>query len=527
MLKNRKIILIEDHHQALDAWRKEAFKSLPLVHLDAHIDFGFYHVKPIEQVMGEAKTIADLKKQLEATLLYKKYRDDIEAQLNIGNYIYPAVRDGIVNKFYWVVPGRSKEFKLGLKDLKSQVKHLRSQDPYKSDTLLYKHYFETTHLFAIPKIEDQILLDIDVDFMLFDSVNNKDMSLNKNVGKRSPWMYPKELVSLVKEKFPQAICITIAYSVNGGFTPIEYKFFGDEIYLRLKDLVDEELEEIFSLRVKGITEALQGRVKTAIVAFEAAVKQLGTYKNLALDCKARFFAHLCFWLFTVHWQLKQKKAAKKYYQKLLKLDPAYRVKDNNLGPIFLRDGKLSAAQGDFEKILYCDSKDPFALCGLGDISFRRKRYKEALIRYKQALRLSPKEKGVLLGVVSSQLKLNQLQEAAKNLAAFKVIDPFNPQGFLLQARLHKQREETKSALGFYKEALMAGSWGMELYGDVFKILKTERDASLLEFFKQKYESYKKDFYKRQKKWLLKSKKKGQAQKLERGFTAIDRVLGSF
>lgn len=49
MQKN--IFLIEDHNEALKVWRENGVRGLDLVHIDAHLDFGFYPARPVEQVM--------------------------------------------------------------------------------------------------------------------------------------------------------------------------------------------------------------------------------------------------------------------------------------------------------------------------------------------------------------------------------------------------------------------------------------------------------------------------------------------
>ncbi len=105
------IVLIEDHHQALKIWQEKKVKNLDLIHLDAHIDFGFHAAKPIKQSIDDAKSIKDLKASLERSLAFTRYEKDFEKQTNIGNYIYPAMREGIVRDFYWVIPGGAEEFK--------------------------------------------------------------------------------------------------------------------------------------------------------------------------------------------------------------------------------------------------------------------------------------------------------------------------------------------------------------------------------------------------------------------------------
>lgn len=57
MNANGNIALIEDHHEALRVWREKKVKSLDLVHIDAHLDFGFHTAKPIKQVIDEAKVL--------------------------------------------------------------------------------------------------------------------------------------------------------------------------------------------------------------------------------------------------------------------------------------------------------------------------------------------------------------------------------------------------------------------------------------------------------------------------------------
>ena len=47
-----KVFVIEDHDEVLKIWRRKKIKSLDLVHVDAHIDFGFHAAKPIETIFN-------------------------------------------------------------------------------------------------------------------------------------------------------------------------------------------------------------------------------------------------------------------------------------------------------------------------------------------------------------------------------------------------------------------------------------------------------------------------------------------
>jgi hypothetical protein len=354
-ISKNNISLIEDHHEALKIWREKKFKRLDLVHIDAHIDFGFHPAKPIKRIMDEAKSIKELKKNLEYSLAYIRYERDFEKQTNIGNYIYPAMEEGIVKDFYWVVPGKAKDFKKSFKIIKGILKSLAKQDPYQTenrrqsgegsrrpnhglvdrtenreDGIISTRFlgikFVICTLEKLPNLRQRVLLDIDTDFLVIDSLLNANNTAK--IGKRKPWILPKDLVEKLKKKIKQPEIITIAYSVNGGYTPIKYKHLGDEIAYNFN-----------SRRFRQRWEKAQRTAK---------------YFNL-------FFSS----------------GEKEHYRKAIKLNPSYRFVDNNYGPLLLSIRKLSKAGDEFLKILRADPKNPACLCGLGNISLEKKQYRKA------------------------------------------------------------------------------------------------------------------------------------------------------
>ncbi len=237
------VFLFEDHDEVLKAWREKKIENFDLVHIDAHIDFGFHRAKPIEKIINEAKSLKELKSGLEYSLAFRHFEQDFDKQTNIGNYIYPAMEEGIVKDFYWVVPGGLKEFKESARIIKNILKNLlmvrgqrlevrnqmsgvREKEGIISAKLLGRN-FTICILEKLPILKQDILLDIDTDFLIIDSLLNADNT--KNIGKRKPWILPQDLVRVLKEKLRHPQIITIAYSVNGGYTPIIYKHLGDQI----------------------------------------------------------------------------------------------------------------------------------------------------------------------------------------------------------------------------------------------------------------------------------------------------------
>ena len=75
--------LIEDHDEAYFFWKKLGLKSKTLVHLDAHIDFGFHAAKPTKQTFAEAKSKEGLIRQLSTNLMYKELKVKERALTNI------------------------------------------------------------------------------------------------------------------------------------------------------------------------------------------------------------------------------------------------------------------------------------------------------------------------------------------------------------------------------------------------------------------------------------------------------------
>ena len=207
-ISKENISLIEDHHEALEIWKRKRFKNLDLVHIDAHIDFGFYPARPKERIMKEAKTLNQLKQELERSLLYQRYQKDFDKQANIGNYIYPAMQEGIVKDFYWVIPGRLKEFRQSLKVIKGMLKGFSGQDPCQLgdrpqatgntfqdgiiSVKLLGRKFVICILEKLPVLKQKVLLDIDVDFLVIDSLLNAKNTAK--IGKRKRWIRPDRLV---------------------------------------------------------------------------------------------------------------------------------------------------------------------------------------------------------------------------------------------------------------------------------------------------------------------------------------------
>lgn len=419
-MPDKKILLIEDHHQAYYAWERQGFKNLPLVHLDAHIDFGFPEVKEARLAVEEAKSLADLKSLLEKAVLFKKKQLSFERLTNIGNYIYPAMRDGIVNEFFWIIPGGKKEFKRCVKIIKATLKGLRRLDPKPAapvvkknglwQTALYGRKFSIACLDTLPRINKKVLLDIDTDFMMMESLRRANAF--QQIAARKPWINPKALARAVKNKIPHPAFITIAYSVNGGFTPMVYKTLGDELAQHL------------GLDDKGL--------------------------------KKRLIAGEYFRCFRRNLDEKNLTDAKTNFQKAIKLNPAYCVADRHYGLLYLQKKKYRKAKQEFKTMLDIDPKDANSWAGMGRIHLLKKRFGPAEECFQKALSLNHNNRPALLGLSETFFRLKHLKQAKRLLRRYEKLEPLQGYPRYLLGRIYEKENSPRLASKKYREARQLG-----------------------------------------------------------------------
>jgi hypothetical protein len=88
---------------------------------------------------------------------------------------------------------------------------------------------------SLPLITEKVLLDIDVDYLV---VPKACHSSDQHRG--LPWCWPDALVAGLEARGIRAELVTIAYPVEGGFTPLKWKYLGDELARRLKGVQDHD-----------------------------------------------------------------------------------------------------------------------------------------------------------------------------------------------------------------------------------------------------------------------------------------------
>lgn len=452
----KNVHLFENHDEALSIWRKQGAKNIDLVHIDAHIDCKLHDAQPLDKILDESKSVSELKKNLEYFIAYRRFQKDLEKQTNLGNFIYPAMKEDIVKNFYWIVPGRLAEFKRSgrrLKDTLSQKLKINTTiknllPALRKGTLkiefLGKNIF-IMPLEKLPLFKKQVLLDIDTDFLITEGINYNETT--EKIGKRRPWINPNQLIDIINRKIENPRLTTISYSVEEGYTPIKYKQLADEIaYL----LSPEKFSEIYA-------------------------------KNLEA---AGFF------------QLFKETGKKEYYDRAVKINPTYRSAYNNYGFIYYSNAQFSKAKSEFEKTYLVDPKNPACRYGLGQIALQNEKFDQAKNHFQVAL--NQKENvffrkeitGCYLGLGMAEFGLKKFKKAKHYLLKYRKMKPLNDQANHLLGLIYEKEKNFKKASEYYKNAIILGAPKKEPIKRLIKIASNlEKNDAIYEFAFQKFKDF--------------------------------------
>jgi len=465
----KKVYLFEDHDQSLKIWRKNKIRGLDLVHVDAHIDFGFHPAEPIEVILDQARSVADLKRRLEYSQAFSYFEKDFSKQVDIGNYIYPAMREGIVKDFYWVVPGGHKEFTASRKAIMATLKQLIKIEGSKAKISCPKKDLVSAQIFgrklsvstleSLPLQDKPVILDIDIDFLVINSARVANNTAK--IGKRKPWISAAGLKDILGKKVPSSKIITIAYSCNGGYTPMKFRYLGDE------------LAYLF-----------------APVRFKTVYK-----RNLQAA-----------WLFERFLSTGQRQ----YYRQASQLNPVYRASDNNYGTLYLSVNKRRQAQQEFAKIHNVDPSNPGTLAGLGRLALNKKDFKQAKAYFSRVFRygnfpLFKSERiSSLIGLAQAEYGLDNLTRSRKILIRFKRQQPLDPFCRYLLGQIAEKQKDSNQAARYYTQAIRLGFGGVKVLFRLAKISFSCREKkSIIEFVKQRLSNLKREEKKRRRnRWRI-------------------------
>ena len=193
--------------------------------------------------------------------------------------------------------------------------------------------------------------------------------------------------------------VTIAYSVEGGYTPLKWKYLGDEVAARLKLPQQMDAPEPYDKMREALIAQNHGDLATAQRNFRSVGDKLGSPPHFAL-------AHLLA-------NAGRTEEARRFYERALALNPSYRNAWANAGLVFYGNGRYEAAEDACRRTLLLDPTDPYSHLGLGWIAARRKRWEQAVSEFSASLALQPDLIDAQRGIAHALEKGGQLEKAIR------------------------------------------------------------------------------------------------------------------
>lgn len=342
--------LFENHDQALAVWRRSGLRDRVLVHVDAHPDLNATGA-------GQPVTIA--------------------------NFVSAAVGEGIIREIFWVIPDASWSDEESRAAVVRQVRRLaRKHGPplsaLKADerrlcTRLAGTPLTVSTLANLPPIAEPVLLDIDTDFLLIPKIRGRGWDAHGAL----PWCWPEELLDRLERAGIDAALATIAYSTEGGYTPLAWKYLGEELALRL------------GVEAGGVTLSAAAELRAGAMAEATGDWPAAEARYRRAQAEAPQWAAPEYRLAICLHEQGRLPEARALYARALLLDSSYRGLYGSAGMIRLWERRFSEAERGFQRALELDPGDGFALYGLAELACERGDFAGAVANAGRALETAP------------------------------------------------------------------------------------------------------------------------------------------
>jgi tetratricopeptide (TPR) repeat protein len=371
---------MENHDGAYHTWRHAGMRNRILLHCDAHIDFDlFLNAEP--EALLHARSLSTLEAQLHAQPLWNVTKRTFDEQLNIGNFIYPAMQQGVVRAFYWVLPDAmcatsadhariAKELAAFAKSCPHRFAPVTMQDGLIS-TACDGQPIVAGRLHDMPRWDEPVLLDLDTDYLIVQDAGRTFPHYDP--ASHTPWLWPAACLDRLRAHGVRTDCVTIAYSVEGGFTPQGYKWLGDELADRLQQVrLSEEAQLCYARRQRVcVAHDTQG-LSVARQICETALTEAPTDPVLTFR-----YAHILY-------ALGEREQARAVYADTLQRDQSVDTPYNNPGSVYEEIGPSSAVEEAYRQQVDLHPEGAHAWVGLGDYYRVQSRWDDALVAYDAA-----------------------------------------------------------------------------------------------------------------------------------------------
>jgi tetratricopeptide (TPR) repeat protein len=346
---SRAVHCIENHDQAYLLWRGRGLHNRVLVHVDAHHDMWW---------------------------------TSDSASLTIANFICPALREGIVRELYWVVPDATWQTKAGRAALQAHLRMIRREYPEKAAplqiegdrirTVVLGCPFVICSLDGLPEQPGRVLLDIDADYLVIPRVTYGCRDPHEDL----PWRWPHELQERLQARRVEAEFVTVAYSVEGGHTPLHWKYLGDELAYRLQTPNSpRELLKAYDAMREAAMAAHRGDNARAATLLRGIGDAIGAAPYFHLALLGITSGDIA--------------AARDWYHRALAHDPSYQIVCGASGVSAQDEISSQRLERTARDALLLDPSNASAHVALGWGAIRRAQWRDAEVRARRALDREP------------------------------------------------------------------------------------------------------------------------------------------
>lgn len=344
--------VMENHDEAYSIWRRSSHQRRTLVHVDAHHDMWW---------------ITDPK------------------CMTIANFISIAIQHEIVERMYWVVPdaswtGSNRDHLVShLRELLNTYPNSSRSivlEPTSASLVIYGRPFTVCSVSSLPPLPEKVLLDIDVDFFIIPKVTYGAKECHGPL----PWCWPDEFVKSLRKACITSDCVTIAYSVEGGYCPLRWKYLGDELRLRLQGPVKSDPNQFYffdTMRQAAMAARRQD--------WAGAIRSYRECADVSLGSAAA-----CYNLAQALLHEGRIREARKFHSRAVAADPSYATAYSSSGFHHSWSGRFRAARRGHRRALSLDPENAAAYLGLAQVSAHNRQWQEAERLFRKALKFDPR-----------------------------------------------------------------------------------------------------------------------------------------
>jgi len=269
--------------------------------------------------------------------------------------------------------------------------------------------------------------------------------------------------------------VTVAYSVEGGYTPLQWKYLGDELVLRLKEPLGTG---IYGTAMDCLREGAEAEQRGQNAIAESKYRK--AYELLPSSAAGPYrLARLLVSLGRIE-------ESRQVFGEAVERDASYKGAYSSDGFHCLQSAQFAAAEREFRHSLTLDPSDPYARLGLGLLARRQKLWSEAEQHLRAALtldnclldaqralgdvlaKLGRRREAILAWERALKLGLTghrSLEGPILTCAPEKgLVDPWHPATQARLARLYSQEGATTKAIAAIRFSIAGGldSVGMRL-----------------------------------------------------------------